>query len=1068
LGAAPDLYDPGMRFARRHPLGPCLGAILCGAVLLGAPASADAAAPAWKLTVASAPTAFAPGSTGLGGSSYPQYNLFATNVGAAPTSGPITLTDPLPEGIGPGEAVLKGEDDQGERISIPCQSAGRLVTCTDPYPLAPGRSLQVTIPVAVAASAGPSVTNLASVTGGGGGGASAGTVTAIGSGPAPFGFVAGSAGLSAVANGPDGAAATQASSHPPRLTIDAGLASALANSALVGAGNARRLRLTLPRGLIVNPGATPARCSESQLGALGGGGGCPPESQVGTVTLQTVQTAPVEIDTQPLYNMIPPPGAAAELAFNAIGVGIFVHLLGGLDAAGNYEFAAAADELPATAPFLGLQVQLWGDPPGSTAPFLTMPSSCRPSLTANASVTSWEDPQEVSRAAELEDPADGTPVPTTGCNAPEFEPTIEAKPTTNLADSPTGLDFALHLPQEESFESLAEATLKDASVTLPQGMALNPSGANGLAACSPAQFGLASAPGQLPLRTDANPAACPEAAKVGNLEVKTQLLDHPMSGSIYVAEPYQNPFGSLLAIYLAIDDPQSGVVIKLAGKVSPDPQTGRLTATFADAPELPFEDFELHFFGGPRAALKSPTTCGTYAIATTMRPWSTPEGADAALANSFQVASPGSSTSVGVPSCPGGEAGAPHAPSFTAGTLAPKAGASSPLVLNLARADGSQRLAAVEATLPPGLAGGLAGVARCSGAALAVLEARSRPGGAALEQASPACADDSAIGTVDLSAGAGDAPFQLRGRVYLGGPSESAPLSLAIVVPAAAGPFDLGAVLVRVALHVDPTTGRIHAVSSSLPSVLQGVPLDLRRIVLRLDRPGLILNPTSCAPMSVAAGATSTAGQTARLSSRFQVGGCGRLAFRPKLGLRLVGPTHRGAHPQLRAVLATRKGDANISRAAITLPGSELLDSRHIGAVCTRERYAARTCPKSSVQGQAKVWTPLLDRPLTGPIYLRASDHELPDLVASLDGEVHLDLGARVDSARGRIRVAFGRVPDLRFAKVVLALRGGARGLLVNAGGVCSGALRAAAGLRAHSGKLRVAHPAVKADCPSR
>lgn len=835
-------------------------------------------------------------------------------------------------------------------------------------------------------------------------------------------------------------------------------------------------------------------CTEAQLEAdlVESDGGCPAASQVGTVTSTTVTVGTVPLPTA-LYNMVPPPGVAAELGFSAVrAAGIFVHLMGRVNSAGEYELGIDTNEIPAPQknPILGAQVQLWGNPSDSShdslrgycaknetenesgfrclepterldAPFLTMPSSCRSSLTVTANATPWEEPRSVTRSAQVEDPATGEAVGTEGCNQLDFSPTISAKPTTNLADSPSGLDFDLHIPQHESVESLGEANLKDAKVTLPAGMAINPSGGNGLQACTPAQFGLISAVGQLPVRTSADPAACPDGAKIGNLEVNTQLLDHRISGAIYVAQPYQNPFGSLLAIYLAINDPATGTVIKLAGKVEADPQTGQLTATFKDNPELPFEDFKLRFFGGPRAALRTPLACGTYTTTSTFTPWSAPEGADATPSDSFATTVAAS----GGGNCPSSEADAPNRPSFEAGAMAPQAGAYSPFVLKLSREDGTQRITAIDTTLPKGLLAKLAGIPYCSEAQIAASKSREAPNQGALEQRSPSCPASSEVGTVNVGAGAGITPFYVQGHAYLAGPYKGAPLSLVIITPAVAGPYDLGSVVNRTALYVNSKTAEVHAVSDPLPTILQGIPLDVRSIALRVDRPDFTLNPTSCDPMAIEGTASTVPGGLASLRSPFQLGGCESLGFKPKLAFRLKGATKRGDDPALVATYSPRKGDANLKGLVVRLPRSAFLDQAHIRTICTRVQFAADSCPKGARYGSIKAFTPLLDEALQGPVYLRSSSHKLPDLVFDLHGIVDVEVAARIDSIKGGIRASIEAAPDAPLDKVLLRMQGAKKGLIVNSRNLCSAKSKADVSFSAQNGKELRASPAMRADC---
>ncbi|HYG96769.1 MAG TPA: hypothetical protein VD741_06630, partial [Solirubrobacterales bacterium] len=316
-----------------------------------------------------------------------------------------------------------------------------------------------------------------------------------------------------------------------------------------------------------------------------------------------------------------------------------------------------------------------------------------------------------------------------------------------------------------------------------------------------------------------------------------------------------------------------------------------------------------------------------------------------------------------------------------------------------------------------------------------------------------------------VGAGAGATPFHLSGPVWLTGPYKGAPLGLAVAIRAVAGPYDLGTVVVRQALHVDPTTAAVTAVSDPLPSILEGIPLRIRTVDVTIDRPGFTVNPTSCAERRIAGALSSTAGATHQAGVRFQVGDCASLGFGPKLSLRLKGGTKRAAHPRLQAVLRQPAGQANIDRVSVALPRSVFLEQAHIRTVCTRVQYAAGNCPAGSVYGYARAFSPLLDEPLQGPVYLRSSDNKLPDLVASLDGQIHIDLVGRIDSVRGGIRTTFERVPDAPVSRFVLQMKGGKKSLLVNSTNLCRGKHRAAVKMTGQNGKRRSSAPGLRTDC---
>ena len=633
----------------------------------------------------------------------------------------------------------------------------------------------------------------------------------------------------------------------------------------------------------------------------------------------------------------------------------------------------------------------------------------------------------------------------------EYDPEVHATPSTNVADSPTGLNLNVHVPQnteceeleyaepaerEEAIENgestvdcpLATSNTKKLKVALPDGMVLNPSGANGLGGCPTAGIGLTTPLGSKPIHFTAEPANCPDDSKIGTVEVDTPLLEAPMPGEVYLAEPYANPFNSLLAIYIGVDDKQRGIVAKFAGQLEADPNTGRLVATVDEQPQLPLENIRIRLKQGPHGALRTPPTCGGYTTKSELTPYSAP-GSPVSFEDAFSIVS-----------SPTGSCGPePNAPSFDTGTVAPIAGRYSPVVVNLSRGDGTQEFHSVNLVLPQGISAKLRGIPYCPDSALAAAAGRKGKE----EQASASCPAASGVGSVTVGAGAGPSPYYANGRVYLAGPYKGAPLSLAVIVPATAGPFDLGNVVVRVALRVDPVTAQITAVSDAIPSILQGIPLDVKSVVVRLDRSEFTKNPTSCDPTSVGGSLFSTVGSMAPLSERFQLGECRRLGFKPKLFLRLTGRHKRTDNPRLRAVVVPRGGDANIAFTQVQMPRSLLLDQSHINTVCTRVQFAQDACPAGSIYGQATAYTPLFDQPLSGNVYLRSSQHKLPDLVADLNGQVSVELSGRTDAVKGALRNTFEVVPDAPVSKFVLWLQGGNKSLLEASKNLCKGKQKA-------------------------
>ncbi|HEX6455873.1 MAG TPA: hypothetical protein VF009_05075 [Solirubrobacterales bacterium] len=805
--------------------------------------------------------------------------------------------------------------------------------------------------------------------------------------------------------------------------------------------------------------------------------GCPDSTQVGyaQVMLGVLGGSfPVEV---PVYNLVPDAGQPSKFGFTAILVGIQFSATVRPD---DYGLRTTFHNISEIASLDSTKLTLWGVPadpshnalrgrvciyssefcpyPGGTSagverkPFLTSPTSCSGEpLTARAYVDTYENrgtwnaagepqlanPNWQSQSAEIP--------PITHCDKPAFNPALKVRPTVTESDSPSGYEIDLKVPQNSNPDGVATADLRDSVVNLPEGVSLSPSAADGLQACTDAQLGIGSK----------TAPTCPRASKIGEVTLSSPSLEDQLTGAIYVGQPTaEDPY----RLFLSMSG--DGVRVKLAGAAHADPQTGRLTAVFDENPQQPFSELKLLFKSGQRAPLTTPPTCGTFTTTSDLVPWTAPEGADASPQDSFQVNAGPHGTS-----CFSSLASEPNVPSFEAGTLAPIAGAFSPFALRLHRQDGTQRLSEIDATLPRGLLAKLAGIPYCPDAAIAAAATKS----AAEELASPSCPAASEIGSLRTSAGPGTLPFEVDGKAYLAGPYKGAPFSLVTIVPAAGGPYDLGTVVTRTALGVDPETVQSSADSDPLPQVLKGVPIDLRKVALNLDRSQFTVNPTSCEPMTVDAATISALGQPSALSQRFQLGACAALGFKPKLSLKLVGKTHRSAHPALRAVLTMPRSNANMASSAVTLPHTELLDQGHIRTVCTRPEFAEGACPAGSVYGHATAITPLLDQPLSGPVYLRSNPaHKLPDLVADLHGQIHLVLPARIDSVNGGIRTTFESIPDAPVSKFVLSMQGGKKGLLVNDTEICAAKPHATAVFDAHNGRAFESTPALKAGCGKR
>ncbi|HXS33183.1 MAG TPA: hypothetical protein VN758_05340 [Solirubrobacterales bacterium] len=649
----------------------------------------------------------------------------------------------------------------------------------------------------------------------------------------------------------------------------------------------------------------------------------------------------------------------------------------------------------------------------------------------------------------------------TDCDKPRFEPDVEIEPTGKQANTPTGLDVHVKIAQNENPNALATPPVKRFTVRLPEGMSFSPSFADGLKGCTLVQMQLGTN----------NPVQCPDASRIGEVELHTPLLPKSAVGSMYLAAQGDNPFGSTFALLLVLEDTEErGALIKIPGKIEVDEHTGQITTVFNDTPQFPFDDLTLKFRSGPRAPLVSPPTCGKQVIGIEVASYARPqEPVDAS--NTYQVTEGPNGTP-----CPPDSAHRSFAPKFSGGTLSPIAGAYSPFLFRLSREDNEQELSQVTTVLPPGLVAKIAGIPYCPEAAIASISTAEGTGINELNH--PACPAASQIGTVSAGLGAGPGPNYFPGKVYLAGPYKGAPLSVAVVAPGIAGPIDLGNVVVRAALYVNPDSTQVRAVSDPFPTILHGVILRARDIRLRMDRPQTTINPTNCSPMSVNGLITGVGGSLLSTaddslfaaSTPFQVANCGGLAFKPKLAFRLFGGTHRGSHPKFRATLTMPPGGANIAAASVALPHSEFLDQGHIGTVCTRVQFNAgagngTACPPASVYGTATAKTPLLDETLTGNVYLRSSSHELPDLVVALKGKIDANVVGRVDSVNGGIRNTFEMVPDAPVESFTLTLAGGNKGLLVNSRDICKAPAKATAKFTGQNGAKVTLHPELKSAC---
>lgn len=856
-----------------------------------------------------------------------------------------------------------------------------------------------------------------------------------------------------------------------------------------------RIRVDLPVGLNVNPGAT-KRCPLATFEA--NPASCPLGSNVGDSYVTAAD--PVLGGSLPLhaevYNVIPVQGESARFGLNLAGNNIYLE--GDADWSGNYHEGFTI-EVPAAlpedlAPLLGLfgdedkglilKNRLVFNGRAGDGTFITTPSTCLgEAFKESGSIYStflragsyeqfakpgyvW--PQSAEPPLESPIPPGTSPKE---CDSIPYDPSLAVDPGTTQTNSPAGATVDIDIPHLTLADNDQQtSTTKESKVTLPLGMGLNPSAANGLQVCTDAQFG----------KGTRNPVACPAGSQVGTVTIdspalptkedgeETEAAGPALRGPVYVGQQLSRDpaSGNLYRIFLNAVSPRYGIDVRLIGKVSADPQTGQLTTTISDTPQSQVEDFVVKLDGGARAVLSSPPTCGPNQSGAVMTPWS--GNPPAKPSDTFSM-----TNAPGGGPCAKTMAARPFAPGFGAAPASSKAGAFSPLTIRIARNDGQQELKGTDILLPPGMTGKLRGIPYCSETAQAA--AANRAGNE--EAQSSSCPAASQVGAATVAAGTGPAPYSITGKVFLSGPYKGAPLSLAVVTPATAGPFDLGTVVVRVALFVDPETAQIRAVSDPIPHVFGGTLLNVRSVDLKMDRPKFTLNPTSCDPLATTGALNGGGADPANpatfsafgISTPFRAADCGALKFRPKLFTKLIGnrkKMRRNGHPAFQAKLIAREGDANIKRASLTLPRSQFLDQSHIGTVCTRVQLAAAACPARSVYGFAWAETPLLDEKVAGPVYLVSSDNELPDLLADLKGQVSVRLRGVIDSKKRRMRTTFSTVPDVPVSKFVLRMKGGKKGLLVNSRDLCKGRNVSFLNFKAHNGK-RLKVKKLKLQTPS-
>jgi hypothetical protein len=859
---------------------------------------------------------------------------------------------------------------------------------------------------------------------------------------------------------------TQAGGHP-----DLSTSFVLDNSDESDA--ARNVTFDAPQGLFGNPNAI-TRCTASDF-ALDE---CPAASQAGIITVRGAYKGDPNFlfGTAPLYDMVPQAIETARFDFVVPVLGLPIAIPVEVRTGGDYGLRFRVSEITQSIPLKSADLTFWGMPalsahdaqrfpkgsPGTAPgcpeaadtscieapvaaslapkPLIDNPTLCTGgNLVTTLTVQSYAEPDHPSQAI-------GEYPKTDGCEHLTFKPVLSANLTTHAADSPSGLDLGFRVPQTLG-STPTPSSLRQAVVTLPAGLSVNPDAADGQTSCSDAaaKFGSEA------------PSECPDEAKIGTVEIGTPALDGPLKGAMYIGEPKPGDQYRLFLILTGF-----GLNAKLVGSVRPDPETGQLTVYFNELPQVPFETIDIHLFASNRGLMATPSACTIYKVQALFEPW------NAVLAAQTSEQFIGISTGPNGAQCPGPVR--PFHPRLVAGTTSPLAGGFSDFSLKLDRDDGDQFLGDLTFRMPPGFTGDLRGIPYCSDASIAA--AAQKLGRA--EQAAASCPAASQIGTSNVAAGPGLNPFHAVGKMYLAGPLKGAPLSLVAITPALAGPYDYGVVVVRVALHVDPLTAQVFAASDTVPSIIGGIPIRMRSIQVHIDRPNFTINPTNCSPFTVDSQGIGDQGTVTNFSSYFHVVNCAALPFKPSMTVRQVGKksTGRSANPELRFDLRTRPGDANIKSLSVTLPSALAIDQRHLGNICSEKELTEKRCAGRTPIGEATTTTPLLDQPLSGPVYAVSGSGGLPRLAFILDGQVNLLPRAETDTiaknGAGKLRTTVPVVPDAPIGHFALTVFGGKSGYLVNTRSLCGKAPVAKMAYDSQSGKSYAQSVKIKAACPKK
>ncbi len=1047
--------------------------LLSVVLLMAAGASPALAGAWWRLSSRAAPSSLPPGGTAA-------IFVSATNVGDAgvnATTSPVTIKDTLP----PNLEVIKitGEPAFGQEVAHHMTCDQETLTCsTKPEAFNAFEVLDVTVEVKVKPGATTGEENRVDVQGGeqqGQPGVPVPSATldrplVVSGQPTAFGVEEGGYGITPEEEG--GGLDRQAGSHPFQLTTALNLNQTAELASFEGEGTAsgligtapalpKRLSFNLPPGLIGDPLAAPA-CSTVDFTSIGLGNvnACVPESMIGVAVVTiNLPDPPFHNITHavPLWNLVPAAGEPARFGFEILHVPVVLDT--SLRSDGDYGVSVIVNESPESAQLLSSEVTIWGAPGEashdqsrgwgcldegipinhtlpceatsrhSNAAFLVMPTSCSGSLGTTVEGESWPIEAlagETGQVFSLEGNSTKAELAGfEGCGALSFNPSIAVESTEHSASTPTGLNVRVKLPQQGTVEAgeLAEPDVKSTTVTLPEGVQLNPSAAGGLEACSEQQIGFEGSAGSdplspgtaQPLRFSGEPAHCPAASKVGTVHIRTPLLEHELHGSVYLATPApqgevgQNPFNSLVALYIVAEEATAGIRVKLAGESQLNGQTGQVSTRFDNTPQVPFEELNLELSGGPRASLGTPAVCGSPSLAATFTPWLEEGSRSVTLSGGTEERLDISS---GIASSPCSST-PPFAPAIVGGSSDAQAGAFSSFSLTITRPDGDQPLTGATVHLPPGDAAMLASVTPCP-------EPQASLG---------TCAPDSEIGQATATAGLGPDPFTITGgRVYITGPYQGAPFGLSIVTPAVAGPFNLGNVVVRSSINVNPHTAQV-TITSAIPTMVQGVgrpvsgvPLQLRQIDVSVNRPNFDFNPTNCNPMSITGTLTGEQGASAPVSSPFQVAGCQRLPFNPGVAAATTGKTSKADGASLALTFKSHPGEAHIDKTILTIPAILPARLTTIQKACLAAVFEANpaACPEGSDIGTAVVHTPVLKSPVSGPIYLVSHGNAAwPDAELVLQGEgITVILDGQTAIRKGVTMSSFLSVPDVPFETV--------------------------------------------------